>query len=395
MTGNIDFNDLRKYSSRHGKLTKQMEMISTLILLLVINSLFADPLPFDGLIRQSSDGSYIAYLNQTYSPRDNHASFLEQFPSYAPYELGLAWFSGDQEDPRVIVYSRLPKGSQQWTNPIVISMHHNYTNQNPVLFFDSSSNILHCFHSHGPANAGTSAAHIYHLQSNDYGSNWTQPKPLFTFAGAFTRNRIIPATTTKGVLFPIYEKGSSSSIIAKSSNMDLGNNKSYTLYPIANSSHLVQPSIIRLPGSSNGKLKAFFRDRRAIAIYEATSIDDGENWEIPYPFQLPNNNAAIQANVIANGGPIVLLFNNYNGNNQLGRTPLAIGLSYDDGTTWSNIRLLQIHNDNETAIPIGSGREFAYPSVLQTSDGFIHSTYTYNQQTIKYLKYNLTWALIG
>ncbi len=41
----------------------------------------------------------------------------------------------------------------------------------------------------------------------------------------------------------------------------------------------------------------------------------GETWETPYSFQLPNPNVAIQANTITNNGPIVLLFNDYNGQN--------------------------------------------------------------------------------
>eukprot|EP01084_Bolivina_argentea_P005183 9801_1 len=359
--------------------------------------IYATPLPFDGLIRESSDGSYVAYMNPITGP-NNHASFLEQFTPSSPYQLGLAWFSGNGEKANkcAIAYSRLPKGSQQWTDPVIISVREGYANGNPVLFYDSASNILHCFHSQLPAdnssNIGASEAHVWHLQSTDYGSNWTEPKPLFTFDGAYTKNRIIPALTTGGVLFPLYRKGSSDSIIAKSSNMDLGNNKSYVLYPVKNSTHLVQPSIIRLPSN---KLKAFFRDRGVLAVYQSMSSDDGESWEIPNSFQIPNPNVAIQANMIQNGSIIILLFNDYNGENQLGRTPLSVGLSYDEGDTWPNIRMLQVHNDNETSIPVNGGVSFSYPSVLQTNDGWIHSTYSYNEHTIKYLKYNLSWALLG
>eukprot|EP01083_Nonionella_stella_P283495 965014_1 len=201
--------------------------MALLILLLSINlyKVYSAPLPYDGLIRSQPDGSSIAYLNPLGQPA-NHASFLEQFPKTAPYHLGLVWFSGAKEeaDKCGIVYSRLPANSNQWTDPITISVRDGYSNQNPVLFFDNTSNILHCFHSSAPANSGESASQIWHLQSSDYGSNWTTPKPLLTFPGAFPKNRIIPATNPKtGVLFPIYNAAKNTPLIAKSKDRNLGN----------------------------------------------------------------------------------------------------------------------------------------------------------------------------
>lgn len=39
--------------------------------------------------------------------------------------------------------------------------------------------------------------------------------------------------------------------------------------------------------------------------------------------------------------------------------------------------------------------EYSYPTVLQTSDGYIHVTYTYNRETIKYVKFMESWIYKG
>ena len=71
-----------------------------------------------------------------------------------------------------------------------------------------------------------------------------------------------------------------------------------------------------------------------------------------------------------------------------GRTPLNIALSYDGGVSWPFIKTLQETNDGEKA---GPGVEFSYPSVLQTDDGYIHVSYTYDRETIKYRRVTEEW----
>jgi predicted neuraminidase len=147
---------------------------------------------------------------------------------------------------------------------------------------------------------------------------------------------------------------------------------------------LVQPSIVR---TAPGVLTAFFRDRAAKHVYGATSRDEGASWSVPTPAQaggLPNNNAGIEAFQLLSGRTL-LLFNNVSGSGGV-RTPMTAATSPDGGLSWTVSRNLQVHDDNDT-----KAVEFSYPSVLQTPDGTIHAAYTYNRQTIKYVRFTEGW----
>ena len=155
------------------------------------------------------------------------------------------------------------------------------------------------------------------------------------------------------------------------------------------SNHLVQPSVIRLLKNSS-HLRTFFRDRNAVSIYYADSDDDGLTWTTPKSTTLPNNNAGIHAYTLKSGA-VLMAFNNHKGTKQP-RSPLTVALSYDDGMTWPYHRDVQIHDDDS-----GNVGEYSYPSVLQSSwidsDGNdIHLVYTYDRETIKYLRFNEKWV---
>ena len=57
------------------------------------------------------------------------------------------------------------------------------------------------------------------------------------------------------------------------------------------------------------------------------------------------------------------------------RWPLNIGLS-DDGVRWRNALTLE-------SKPMPDG--YAYPAVVQTRDGLVHVTYTWNRQHIRHV----------
>ena len=123
-------------------------------------------IPFDGLIHHSSDGSSYAFLSPP-EPGD-HASFIEQLsPSGS---LAVAYFTGGEGTPNCsIAVSVLPFGSNQFTPGVIVSERAKYSNQNPVLYWDNKTQILHLYHSSQPGNSGETKAEIWHLQSSNQG----------------------------------------------------------------------------------------------------------------------------------------------------------------------------------------------------------------------------------
>lgn len=162
-----------------------------------------------GKVRAVGDGGYEAYMIPP--NKANHASFIELLPTG---DLLIAWFSGTKEGQNdVSIYvARLPSGSDQWSNASLVSRRDGYSNQNPVLYYDSSTKILNLWHSQQPAEKGETDANVWHLQSTDgQGMNWTKPVDLLTKPGSFDRNRVIPSLDG-GLIFPIYYAGLSTHV---------------------------------------------------------------------------------------------------------------------------------------------------------------------------------------
>ena len=153
--------------------------------------------------------------------RANHASFLELIPQNGI--LVMAWFSGSSEgaDKCSIVTAHLLANATQWSNATLVSRRAGYSNQNPVLYYDTRVNTLKLFHTQQKANTESDergsttdvgnkeyTSHIWLCQSTDQiGLAWSEPKEVFTKEGSFDRNRIIESSETGGLIFPIYYSG--------------------------------------------------------------------------------------------------------------------------------------------------------------------------------------------
>jgi len=129
----------------------------------------------------------------------------------------------------------------------------------------------------------------------------------------------------------------------------------------------IQPTILSY---KNGALQLLCRSKNK-NINESWSNDVGQTWSVLTPTQLPNNNSGIDAVTISDGRQI-LIFNPI----VKGRNELAVAVS-DDGIKWNAAVLLE--NDQDPAA------EFSYPAVIQSKNGLIHVTYTWNRKLIKHV----------
>jgi BNR repeat-like domain len=130
---------------------------------------------------------------------------------------------------------------------------------------------------------------------------------------------------------------------------------------------IIQPTLWEV---HPGEVRMLVRSSHDIGrICESTSGDGGRTWSAPQPTELPNPNSGIDA-VKLRDGVVALVYNPSTSE----RTPLAISFSRDEGATWSPPRTIEA----------GPG-EYSYPAIIQTRDGLLHITYTWQRRRIRHV----------
>jgi predicted neuraminidase len=133
----------------------------------------------------------------------------------------------------------------------------------------------------------------------------------------------------------------------------------------------IQPSILQL---DDGKLLAIGRSRQD-KVFEIRSDDGGKNWGPMTLGSLPNNNSGTDAVTLSDGTHLIV-YNHIGGTpGKWGgkRTPLNIAAS-SDGVSWQAALVLE-----------DAPGEYSYPAIIQSSDGLLHVTYTWNRQKVKHV----------
>jgi predicted neuraminidase len=129
---------------------------------------------------------------------------------------------------------------------------------------------------------------------------------------------------------------------------------------------IIQPSVVPL---GKNHLRLYARSTAKTGrVCVADSYDDGLTWTQARPLEIPNPNSGIDA-VALRDGRIVLVYNNTTS----GRTPLNLAVS-KDGEHFSMFYTLED--------PPG---EYSYPAIIQTANGDLEITYTWNRKAIEHV----------
>jgi predicted neuraminidase len=280
-----------------------------------------------------------------------------------PGRLIAAWFGGSAEGKKDVRIWMARHDGMSWSAPEVAAEEPEQPCWNPVLFRSKSGTVF-LFYKAGPNPLGWTG---FVRRSTDGGKSWSKPAPL-------------PA----GILGPVKNKPiqlADGAILAGTSvesfrawacwiERSTDDGRTWKRFgPITVPDHpygIIQPTLF---DAKNGGVVMLCRSRGLGAICRSESPDNGESWTPASPTALPNPNSGIDG--VTTGEKKWFLVYNHSDRN---RYPLNLGLSENDGQTW---RVVHTFEDQPG--------EFSYPAIIQTQDGRLHVTYTWQRRRIKHV----------
>jgi predicted neuraminidase len=299
-----------------------------------------------------------------------HASTIAETKS----GLVAAWFGGTAErNPDVCIYvSRME--NRRWTPPMKVADGVGFgTNRlptwNPVLFQPKNGPLL-LFYKVGPAPAAWWGMMETSL---DDGKTWSPPQRLPEGILGPIKNK--PVQLPNGdILCGSSTEGDGGWRVHFERTTDFG--KTWTATAPVNVGKdigAIQPSILVHP---KGRLQSIGRTRND-KLFQVWSEDGGLTWGKMTLLDMPNPNSGTDAVTLRDGRQLLVYnHNTRDGSNNKGRSPLNVAVS-NDGENWSAALVLE----DDLNAPNG----FAYPAVIQTSDGLVHITYTWERKRIKHV----------
>ena len=294
-----------------------------------------------------------------------HSSSIVELPGG---DIFCVWFGGihEKSSDTSIWGSRLSGGV--WSKPSEIAngaelSERRFAAWNPVLWIDPGGRLTLSY------KIGDSPRRWsgYFKLSSDGGKSWGQAQ---AYPGAFlgpTKNKPLVLKSGRTIMPSSFEFHSS---FGWHSHFELSDDcgktlkkTGFTFNPLVQS---IQPALIE---RKDGSIVALMRTRNGY-VGASVSKDGGETWTPARLLDVPNSNSGLDAAALSDGRFVMVC-------NPLPerRNKLSLMLS-DDGLKWRESIVLDSGGIHE---------EYAYPAVIQASDGKIHITYTRNHTHIRHI----------
>ncbi|MBP2275656.1 MULTISPECIES: sialidase family protein [Sphingomonas] len=305
-----------------------------------------------------------------------HASTIVELPDGT---LAAAWFGGTGESRPDVTIWFARRGPGGWDKPAAVADGQSadgtrYPTWNPVLF-QPPGGPLTLFYKVGPNPRGWWGMV---KTSSDGGRNWSAAQRLPEGVLGPIKNKPVVLADGSWLSPSSREEGTPEHnrwCIRMERSTDQG--RSWTVEPPIASPigiEAIQPSVLHF---ADGRLAVVARTRQG-ALAMSWSRDTGKSWSPLVAIDLPNPNAGTDAVTLADGRQLIVYNHSAHWPDRPGdgpRWPLNIGLSRD-GVDWRNVLTLE-----DKPLPDG----YAYPAVIQTRDGLVHITYTYNRTHIRHV----------
>jgi len=298
--------------------------------------------------------------------KECHASTIESTPD----GLVASWFGGTKErnEDVEIWVSREKEGV--WSTPVSVAdgVQHKdkrYPTWNPVLFLVPGGPLM-LFYKVGPnPREWWGMLKI----SEDGGRSWSEGCRLPEDILGPIKNK--PVLIDQTLICPSSTENDGWRIHMELTR-DMG--KTWEIIGPVNERepyHVIQPTILNY-GKDTLQLLARSKESK---IMSSWSYDGGMIWGELKATELPNPNSGIDAVTLDNGYQLLVYNHSVRETENIGnsRTPLNVAISVD-GESWKNVITLE-----------DEPGEYSYPAVIQSEDGMVHITYTWNRKKIKYV----------
>jgi predicted neuraminidase len=278
-----------------------------------------------------------------------------------------AWFGGKDEGAKDVQIWGSRFEGKAWSTPEVWGTEPGYPTWNPVLHFVQKDRLA-LWYKAGPSPQTWTG---YVRWSSDAGKTWSKVEMMP--AGFFGPVRAKPITLKSGTLLAgtsLESHNNWTPFVDRSTDGGKTWLRSNS-FEVPGKFGQIQVALME---TTPDTVVALMRSKNPRKVCRSVSTDGGKTFSPAEPLELPNPSTGLDV-IRYDNGDVYLICNPV----PLGRTPISLYKSTDDGKTWGKVIDFDAGNVSE---------EFSYPAMIKTADGHLAITYTWHRTHIKFIVFD-------